>query len=491
MRMSASTTSGRSRRARSRAAAPSAASPTTAMSGWASRMSRKPLRTSSWSSAIRIRVRVMAVDADTAPAAGPDSGRVASTRQPPCARAGGQRAAERLDPLGEPDQAEAARRPRPPATGRPPPSSTRDASRESSRTRVDADRDPGRRRRVAAHVGERLRPRPGTTVAEVSWQSMSVQARDRREVHLVDRRGSRRPASPVPGRRRAAERRRSRPAAGLVRPFAQDRDGPVHGGQSPQARPPRYAAARRRPAPGRVPRRPGAACACTRIPLTSWATKSCSSRARSSAWARRAAATTRTVWRPRRAGSGPVRRRDDEQSRPPARHEGRWRAILGRRDAQLTSYGTVPRIGSSAAAVPISEPTATAGRIGKRRTRTTRSTASAMTSASSQKPCRRRTRPRSPCHRRPGSPNGASRVVTSEPAATAATTRTGDRGQEPAVAASTAATAVAAEIGGPNRNSPGVQLRRDGFQHDEEGPRPHRPSRPAGWRSVSENMPEA
>lgn len=49
--MSSSATSGASRRTASIAPAPSPASATTSMSGWASRIIAKPLRTSSWSSA--------------------------------------------------------------------------------------------------------------------------------------------------------------------------------------------------------------------------------------------------------------------------------------------------------------------------------------------------------------------------------------------------------------------------------------------------------
>src|SRR5213076_112 len=53
MRMSISTTSGRSRRASVTASSPSPASPTTVVSGSVSKIFRRPTRTSAWSSAIR------------------------------------------------------------------------------------------------------------------------------------------------------------------------------------------------------------------------------------------------------------------------------------------------------------------------------------------------------------------------------------------------------------------------------------------------------
>ena len=56
MRTSISTTSGRSRRTSSSACAPSAASPTTVISPSLSRIRRKPVRTSSWSSASATRI---------------------------------------------------------------------------------------------------------------------------------------------------------------------------------------------------------------------------------------------------------------------------------------------------------------------------------------------------------------------------------------------------------------------------------------------------
>ena len=56
IRMSTRQTSGRSRRASSTAAWPSAACPTTSMSGWASRIMDRPVRTRSWSSATSTRI---------------------------------------------------------------------------------------------------------------------------------------------------------------------------------------------------------------------------------------------------------------------------------------------------------------------------------------------------------------------------------------------------------------------------------------------------
>jgi hypothetical protein len=55
MRMSISTTSGRSRRVAATASTPSPASPATSRSAWVSRIIRNPARTSSWSSASRTR----------------------------------------------------------------------------------------------------------------------------------------------------------------------------------------------------------------------------------------------------------------------------------------------------------------------------------------------------------------------------------------------------------------------------------------------------
>src|SRR6266853_629504 len=57
MRMSIRTTSGCSVRTASIAVGPSAASPTTSRSGWASRIIRKPARTSAWSSTMRTRIK--------------------------------------------------------------------------------------------------------------------------------------------------------------------------------------------------------------------------------------------------------------------------------------------------------------------------------------------------------------------------------------------------------------------------------------------------
>src|SRR6202035_3762843 len=57
MRMSISTTSGRSVRTASMAADPSAASPTTSRSGCASRIMRKPARIRAWSSTMRTRIK--------------------------------------------------------------------------------------------------------------------------------------------------------------------------------------------------------------------------------------------------------------------------------------------------------------------------------------------------------------------------------------------------------------------------------------------------
>ena len=57
IRMSSRQTSGRSSRARATASRPSAASPITSMPGWASRIMRRPVRTSSWSSATSTRMR--------------------------------------------------------------------------------------------------------------------------------------------------------------------------------------------------------------------------------------------------------------------------------------------------------------------------------------------------------------------------------------------------------------------------------------------------
>jgi hypothetical protein len=58
MRMSISTTSGRSALARRSASSPSAASPTTSIPSWASSRARNPARTSAWSSASSTRINL-------------------------------------------------------------------------------------------------------------------------------------------------------------------------------------------------------------------------------------------------------------------------------------------------------------------------------------------------------------------------------------------------------------------------------------------------
>ena len=114
--MSTRHTSGRSRRASSTHSAPSAASPTTSMSGWAPRISRKPVRTISWSSAISTRVgprshHPVTVHADD-PATAASTGKAALTHQPP----------SRWRPLvSEPSTASTrSRRPTRPKPPRPP-----------------------------------------------------------------------------------------------------------------------------------------------------------------------------------------------------------------------------------------------------------------------------------------------------------------------------------------------------------------------------------
>ena len=93
MRMSMSTTSGARLPARP-PRAPSAASPTTSMSGSASRIMRKPLRTSSWSSAMHDRIILRPgqrqADAHREPASG---GGAASSSPPRSARARASRSA--------------------------------------------------------------------------------------------------------------------------------------------------------------------------------------------------------------------------------------------------------------------------------------------------------------------------------------------------------------------------------------------------------------
>ena len=178
MRMSISTTSGSRRPALWIASWPLDASPTTSRSSWFSSTSRKPARTSDWSSAIRTRMltrlhRQPGADAEPAGRAAADV----------------ERAAVERDPLAHPDQAVAAavaRRPR----GGPRPSS---ATSSSTARRVVADDDRGAARRRRAWPRWRAPP-----------------ARSGR------RRGRRRPGAPRGRPRRAARpaaRRRGRAAA--------------------------------------------------------------------------------------------------------------------------------------------------------------------------------------------------------------------------------------------------------------------------------------
>ena len=98
MRMSMSTTSGRSRPTSATASAPSAASPTTSMSSAEPSSTTKPLRTSAWSSATATRItRRLLV------------GQPATTRKPPPGFGPGlERAAVHRDPLAHADEAVAA-----------------------------------------------------------------------------------------------------------------------------------------------------------------------------------------------------------------------------------------------------------------------------------------------------------------------------------------------------------------------------------------------
>ena len=83
MRMSISTTSGRVRRTTSTAARPSGASPTTRMSGSASRITRKPVRSSRWSSAMTTLIGAVAAPAGRPPRRRPRASAPARRRRAP------------------------------------------------------------------------------------------------------------------------------------------------------------------------------------------------------------------------------------------------------------------------------------------------------------------------------------------------------------------------------------------------------------------------
>ncbi len=95
IRMSISTTSGRTRRATSTASSPVPASPTTRRSGAVSTRTRKPARTSTWSSATRTETLTRR-HRERQPGADP----VAAAGQRP----GAELAAVQGDPLAHPDQ---------------------------------------------------------------------------------------------------------------------------------------------------------------------------------------------------------------------------------------------------------------------------------------------------------------------------------------------------------------------------------------------------
>ena len=172
--MSISTRSGASSRHAWSASRPSAASPTTSRSGCASRIMRRPARTSAWSSAIE--------DADHSPP--PSSGRRARTaKPPPGSRAGLQLAAVELDALAHADEPVAVRARRPGGRRR------RRRTSSASEAGVVAHRHRGR---DAAGVLEHVRQR----------------LLDHAVRRSVDARSQRRPA-----RRRRAARRAARPRA--------------------------------------------------------------------------------------------------------------------------------------------------------------------------------------------------------------------------------------------------------------------------------------
>src|SRR5690348_3785425 len=111
MRMSMSTSDGRSRWPRSTASRPSAASPTTSTSGAASSSLRKPARTSAWSSAMRTRVLTLGLRSPSGLAhwrpresSGCQRQVGADLEAAALARAGGQRAAVEGDAFAHPDQ---------------------------------------------------------------------------------------------------------------------------------------------------------------------------------------------------------------------------------------------------------------------------------------------------------------------------------------------------------------------------------------------------
>ena len=198
MRMSMSTTSGRRRRTMFTAASPSGASPTTRMSGSLSRITRKPVRSSRWSSAITTVI--------SPPAAGSGAGAPAPRRRGAPAHLGHRHAlghARQPQRPGRVDQARrrAARRPAAPRRSRrSPPGAAVSHSRRATSTGAPYSSSPSADRLAGRQADAHRRVRGGAGGRAL-------------HVHGAAHRGARRPRRPPSARRRrrAPRGRRARP----------------------------------------------------------------------------------------------------------------------------------------------------------------------------------------------------------------------------------------------------------------------------------------